>query len=127
MTSRFLLLLAVALPQITPGYRAQRLNVEGIRLMQAERPTEAEAPSRQAAQDDPSNIEAVTNLGVAIFKQGRIAESIPFFEKAVARRLQETALHNDLEQAYVRVGRPHDAAAEMARACDLRGESVCGR
>jgi len=70
-------------------------------------------------QADPSNIGAATNLGVAIFKQGRFAESIPFFEQAVASHSQEAALHNDLAQAYVRVGRPHDAAAEMARACDL--------
>jgi cytochrome c-type biogenesis protein CcmH/NrfG len=44
----------------------------------------AEAGFRHAAQTDPSNIEAVSNLGVAIFKQGRFAESIPFSEQAVA-------------------------------------------
>src|ERR1700690_3995753 len=100
--AKFLVLLTVAFawPQITPGYRAQQLNAEGIRLMQAERPAEAEAQFRQAVQADPANIEAVTNLGVAIFKQGRIAESIPFFEQAVVRRPQEAALHNDLAQAY---------------------------
>ena len=119
MSKLLVVLLAIALPQITPGYRAQQLNAEGIRLMQAEKPAEAEAQFRQAVQADPANVEAVTNLGVAIFKQGRIADSIPFFEQAVARQPQEAALHNDLAQAYVRVGRPHDAAAEMARACDL--------
>src|SRR5580692_5795548 len=108
-----------ALPQITPVYRAQQLNSEGIRLMQQNRLAEAEVQFRQAVQADPANIEAVTNLGVAIFKQGRFAESIPFFEQAVARSPQQAALYNDLAQAYVRVGRPHDAAAEMAHACDL--------
>src|ERR1700678_1741000 len=110
---------AVALPQITPGYRAQQLNAEGIRLMKENRPAEAELQFRQAVQADPSNLEAVTNLGVAIFKQSRFAESIPFFEQAVASHPREAGLHNDLAQAYVRTGRAHDAAAEMARACDL--------
>jgi Flp pilus assembly protein TadD len=87
------LLIAVALPavallQITPGYRAQQLNTEGIRLMQADRPAEAEIQFRQAVQADPSNLDAVTNLGVAIFRQGRFAESIPFFEQGVANRPQ---------------------------------------
>jgi cytochrome c-type biogenesis protein CcmH/NrfG len=67
------------------------LNAEGIRLMQ-NRPTEAESQFRQAVQADPTNIEAVTNLGVAIFKQARFAESIPFFERAVASRPNEAAL-----------------------------------
>src|SRR5258708_32281643 len=91
--------------------------------MQQDRPSEAESQFRQAVQADPSNIDAVTNLGVAIFKQGRFAESIPFFEKAVANRPQQAAVHNDLAQAYVRVRRPHDAAAEMARACDLEPQN----
>jgi Flp pilus assembly protein TadD len=119
-----IIIMAVAPPavalQITPGYRAQQLNAEGIRLIRENLPAEAEAQFRQAVQADPSNIEAVTNLGVAIFKQGRFAESITFFEQAVVSRPQEAALHNDLAQAYVRVGRQHDAAAEMARACDLQ-------
>src|ERR1700679_1011590 len=110
---------AVALPQITSGYRAQQLNAEGVRLMQQDRAAEAEVQFRQAVQADPANIEAVSNLGVAIYKQGRFAESIPFFEQAVASRPQESAPHNNLAQAYVRAGRPHDAAAEMARACDI--------
>src|ERR1700693_5127608 len=119
--AKLLLLLtaAVGLLQITPGYRAEQLNAEGIRLMQQNRLAEAEAQFRQAELADRANIEAVTNLGVAIFKQGRFAESIPFFEQSVGSRPQLAALHNDLAQAYVRVGRPHDAAAEMARACDL--------
>src|ERR1700680_4582005 len=115
---------AVALPavawlQITPGYHAQQLNAEGIRLMQEGRPAEAELQFRQAVQADPSNVEAVTNLGVAIFKQGKFGDSIPFFEQAVAGGPLEATLHNNLAQAYVRVGRPDDAAAEMARACDI--------
>ena len=124
MAKLLAVLLAVALPavallQITPGYRAQQLNAEGVRLMQENRPAEAESQFRQALQADPTNVEAVTNLGVAIFKQARFAESIPFFEQAVASRPKEAPLHNDLAQAYVRAGRPHDAVAEMARACDL--------
>ena len=110
---------AFIFPQITSGYRAQQLNAEGIRLMQLDRPAEAELQFRQAVQADPSNLDAITNLGVAIFKQGRFAESIPFFEQGVANRPQQAILHNDLAQAYVRVGRPHDAVAEMAQACDL--------
>src|SRR5258708_38725098 len=86
--------------------------------MQQDRPSEAESQFRQAVQADPSKIDAVTNLGAAIFKQGRFAESIPFFENAVANRPQQAAVHNDLAQAYERARLPHDAAAEMARACD---------
>ena len=75
MAKLLVLLISVALPavallQITPGYRAQQLNAKGIRLMQENRPAEAEAQFRQAVQADPSNLEAATNLGVAIFKQG---------------------------------------------------------
>src|SRR5580693_10742081 len=98
-----LVLPGLALPQITPGYRAQQLNSEGIRLMQQNRPAEAESQFRQAVQADPSNVEAVTNLGTAIFKQARFAESITFFEQAVASRPNEAAMRNHLAQAYVRV------------------------
>jgi Flp pilus assembly protein TadD len=119
MSKLIVLLTAIALLQITPGYRAQQLNSEGIHLMQQDRFVEAESQFRHAVQADPSNIDAVSNLGVAIFRQGRFAESITFFEQAVASRPQKAALHNHLAQAYVRTGRPHDAAAEMARACDL--------
>ena len=74
---------------------------------------------RQAIQAAPQNAEAVTNLGVALFKQGKFAESIAFFEQGVASRPQDAPAHNDLAQAYIRVHRPHDAAAVMAQACDL--------
>jgi Flp pilus assembly protein TadD len=100
-----LIIAAITLLQVTPGYCAQQLNAEGIPLMQENPPAEAESQFRQAVQANPSNIEAVTNLGVAIFKQARFAESIPFFEQAVASRPLEAPLHNDLAQACVRVGR----------------------
>jgi Flp pilus assembly protein TadD len=96
MSMLHVLFAAIALLQITPGYRAQQFNAEGIRLMQQDRPSEAESQFRQAVQADPSNLEAVTNLGVAIFKQGRFRESIPFFEQGVASRPEQAALHNDL-------------------------------
>ena len=92
---------ATILLQITAGYRAQQLTAAGIRLVQENRRVEVELQFRQAAQADPSNVEAVTNLGVAIFKQGSFAESIPFFEQAVASRPQKATLHNDLAQTYV--------------------------
>src|ERR1700688_3631523 len=106
MPNLLVLLTAIALLQITPGYRAQQLNAEGIRLMQQDRFAEAESQFRQAVQADSSNIDATTNLGVAIFKQGRFAESITFFEQVVAARPHQATLHNDLAQAYVRAARP---------------------
>ena len=59
---------ALLLLQMTPAYRAQQANAEGIRLMPMNRPSEAETQFRQAVQLDPENVETVVNLGVAIFR-----------------------------------------------------------
>jgi len=59
--------------------------------MQMNRAAEADSEFRQAVQLDTANMEAAINLGIAIFKiavfkQGRFRESIPFFERGVASR-----------------------------------------
>ena len=63
------LLLLISLLQVTPGHRAQQLNMEGASLIERGRPAEAELKFREALQADPSNIDAVINLGVALFKE----------------------------------------------------------
>jgi Flp pilus assembly protein TadD len=116
----FLIFLGIlAFWQVTPGYRARQLNSEGAALIQAGHLADAEAKFRQAVQTDPADIDAIVNLGVAIYRQGRFGASIPWFEKGAAARPADPAVHNDLAQAYVRTARPHDAAVEEARACDL--------
>ncbi len=100
------------------------MNAEGATLIQLDRPAEAELKFREALHSDPNNIDAAVNLGVALFRQGRFADSVPFFQRGVSARPGEASLHNDLAQAYVRTGRPHAAAIEMAQACDLDPQNV---
>ena len=127
MTYALLLLGGTGLLQVTPGSRAQQLNAEGAALIQLDRAAEAELKFRQALQADPNNVDATVNVGVALFKQGRFAESIPFFQRGVSARPRVASVHNDLAQAYVRIGRPHAAAIEMAQACDLDPQNVTYR
>src|ERR1700730_18671513 len=114
----YALLLLGAMSQIA-AVPAQQLSGEGATLIQLDRPAEAELKFRQALQADPNNIDATVNLGVALFKQGRFTDSVPFFQRGISARPGAPSVHNDLAQAYVRMHRPHAAAVEMAQACDL--------
>ena len=64
--------------------KANEHNDSGGRLMMQGHYAEGEKEFRQAIEANPLNATAHSNLGVALYKQGRLEEAIPWLEKALS-------------------------------------------
>jgi tetratricopeptide (TPR) repeat protein len=53
------------------------------------------------------------NLGAAFARQGHIARSIPFFERAVREEPNSADMHYNLGLAYAQIGQPHRAVEQF--------------
>jgi hypothetical protein len=102
--------------QITPSYRGRQLNAEGIRRMQMDRAAEAEVQFRQGIQADPKMPrQSPTSAGAV--QTGKIRRKHSIFRTGSRQPPAGCSGPQRLAQAYIRVHRPHDAAAVMAQAC----------
>jgi Flp pilus assembly protein TadD len=68
-------------------------------LGRADRPTQAEAVLRRAAQLDPLNASVRTDLGVALARQTRFADAIVEFEAALRAQPGNASARTYLERA----------------------------
>src|SRR5208282_2236409 len=112
------LIAALGLLQITNTYCRQRLD-EGVRLMQLGRMQEAAIQSQPALAVDSNNVDALIERGVNLWKAGKFADALPYFERARDLRPNRAKVHQDLAEDLIRLGREHEAVAEIAIACKL--------
>jgi tetratricopeptide (TPR) repeat protein len=66
----------------------------------------------------------VSNIGVYYAESGRVKESVPWFEKAIAADPAVPTFHTNLADAWEKLGRMDAADAEALKAADLGGEDA---
>ena len=66
----------------------------------------------------------VSNIGVYYAESGRVKESVPWFEKAIAADPATPTFHTNLADALEKLGRTDAADAEAIKAADLGGEDA---
>jgi Flp pilus assembly protein TadD len=81
---------------------------------------EAEALYRQILTADPNHAEAMQLLGLLALQCGQPMPAIDLMEKSIALRGDLFYFHNNLGEAYKRVGRSADAARAFERSLELR-------
>lgn len=64
----------------------------------------------------------VSNIGVYYAESGRVKESVPWFEKAIAVDPRTPTFHINLADALEKLGKTADADAEALKAAELGGE-----
>jgi protein O-mannosyl-transferase len=86
-------------------------------------PEAAAAACTQALGRQPESADLHYGLGVALYRQGRLDESIAQFAETVRLRPGDGQAHNDLGVALAAKGRAADALAEMQAAVRLQGDN----
>ncbi|HQQ78035.1 MAG TPA: alkaline phosphatase family protein, partial [Thermoanaerobaculia bacterium] len=66
----------------------------------------------------------VSNIGVFYAESGRVKESVPWFEKAIAADPKAPTLRTNLADAWEKLGRMDAADAEALKALELGGEDA---
>ena len=89
---------------------------ESIALLRAARFPEAEARLRSLVEGGPPRAEVLEMLGVAISAQGRDAEALPWFDRALAARPGHPSMLHNRARALFAVGRAADARADLENA-----------
>lgn len=81
---------------------------------------DAEALYRRILEHDPSDVEALTNLGAALRAQGRIADAVHSLRRAIALKPDYAGAHNNLGNALQMQGDRDGASAayRASLACD---------
>ena len=64
----------------------------------------------------------VSNIGVYYAESGRVKDSVPWFEKAIAADPETPTFHTNLADAYEKLGRTDAADGEAIKAAELGGE-----
>ena len=90
-------------------------------LEEAGRTEEAERQMRVALEQAPESWEANREVACFLYRQGRIREGIPFFEKAAALMDSDTSSAAMLTSSYKAVG-DHEKLHEAASLCVKRAE-----
>jgi protein O-GlcNAc transferase len=88
-----------AKPKARPRVQAPVLDAESaalMRLVQAQRLTDAEQAARQILSRRPAHYFALKALSYALISQGRMEEALPILEFAVPRFDRDPELHNNL-------------------------------
>jgi len=78
---------------------------------------------RAALKADPNWVECLQNLGVALAREGRTAEAIPYLERARDLQPRSPGIRIGLGNAYLKVHRFASARGEFQRALKLRNGS----
>ena len=86
------------------------------------KPTEAQAEFQKAIDLDPTYAEAVTNLGVTLAQQGRWADAIAAYRKAISLPIYPSpeVAYANLGWAYLNLGKPREAEESYRAAIQLQ-------
>jgi tetratricopeptide (TPR) repeat protein len=106
-----------AIGALRPGDRAEaeRLVHEGGLAYERNRPTDALALYRQAAQADPTCFDAQYNLGVTAYESGDLGQALSAYESALALESESLKARYNFAATLERAGYPRDAALELER------------
>ena len=88
---------------------AKLLNVLGVMAIGKDDPIEAEVFLRRALDVEPSNSDVISNLGLALVRQGRTTEAISLLEPLAQGKGAPLNARVNLASAYLRAERPEDA------------------
>jgi cytochrome c-type biogenesis protein CcmH len=72
-----------------------------------------------AIAENPDDIDSIVVLAEVLANSGRIAESIPWFERALERRPEDATLRLAFGRALQRAGNDFDAELQLTRAVEL--------
>ena len=86
------------------------LNLLGAAALADDDPVRAEEVLRRAVAEDPSSEAALSNLGLALVRQGRASEAIGLLEPVAGRAGASLDVRVNLASAYFRMDRMQDAA-----------------
>ena len=112
------LLLLTFQAEPSPSARAAELRVlfaEAVRLQQAHDLDAAAAAYRRFLEEQPRNVEALSNLGAVLSAQGRYEEAVARYRAALGVDARRTAVRLNLAVALRKAGRTEEAAAELER------------
>jgi tetratricopeptide (TPR) repeat protein len=93
---------------------------EALTLFQAGRMEQAEAILRQLVAAEPQRVEALELLGATLSTQGRMAEALPWFDRARELRPTSPSVRHNRAQALFALGRLEDARDELQEAVVLK-------
>src|SRR5262245_347019 len=78
--------------------------------------SEAEVLYRQVLDAEPANVNALYLLALLCHGQGRVAESVGFYQQFLRQRPDVPEVHNNLGAAHAFLGRPDEAVASYQEA-----------
>jgi Tfp pilus assembly protein PilF len=113
-----LLLTAQAAPAPTRAASPDELRAlfaEAVRLHQARELDAAADAYGRFLEQQPRNVEALSNLGAVLAAQGRYEDAIARYRTALAVDARRTAVRLNLAVALQKAGRPAEAAPELER------------
>lgn len=100
----------------SPGADELRaLFAEAVRAHEARDLAAAEDAYRRFLNEQPRNLEALSNLGAVLAAQGHYEEAIARYHEALGVDADHTAVRFNLAVALQKAGRPADAAVELER------------
>jgi Flp pilus assembly protein TadD len=85
----------------------------GTLLLKAERPEAASDAFREAAREDPQDVEAANNCGAALVVGGRTREAVKVLREALKGDPRRPETLNNLGVAHLRLGHRKSAAADI--------------
>ena len=88
---------------------------------------EAERQWRMAIEDDPNNVVALTNLGLALLEKHEYDAAKGYLQRAIDLRPQYAQPHQHLAEIYLAENRPADAEAELRKAVEIYPLSAAAR
>ena len=108
--------------RLDPGVALYHNTLGVVYLHYLSKPTEAQAEFQKAIDLDPTYAEAVTNLGVTLAQQGRWADAIAAYRKAISLPIYPSpeVAYANLGWAYLNLGKPREAEESYRAAIQLQ-------
>ncbi len=108
--------------RLDPGSALYHNTLGVVYLHYLSKPTEAQAEFQKAIDLDPTYAEAVTNLGVTLAQQGRWADAIAAYRKAISLPIYPSpeVAYANLGWAYLNLGKPREAEESYRAAIQLQ-------